>query len=55
MRSTWLGKSVKLIGALLASLLLNLSIDLYRNGRNNETDIWRVLTSQLLWGPTIVG
>jgi Ion channel len=35
MRATWLGKSVKLIGALLASLLLNLPIDLYRNGRND--------------------
>jgi hypothetical protein len=35
MRATWLGKSLKLLGALLASLILNLSIDLYRNGRNN--------------------
>ena len=35
MRATWLGKSVKLIGGLLLSLLLNLPIDLYRNGRDN--------------------
>ena len=35
MTATWPAKSVKLIGALLASLLLNLPIDLYRNGRNN--------------------
>jgi hypothetical protein len=35
MRATWLGKSVKLIGGLLFSLLLNLPIDLYRNGRDN--------------------
>jgi hypothetical protein len=35
MSATWLGKSVKLIGALLASLLLNLPVDLYRNGRDD--------------------
>ena len=35
MRATWPGKSIKLIGTLLASLFLNLPIDLYRNGRNN--------------------
>src|ERR1035437_441289 len=35
MGATWPFKSVKLMGALLASLLLNLPIDLYRNGRNN--------------------
>src|ERR1035437_419054 len=35
MRATWPRKSIKLIGTLLASLFLNLPIDLYRNGRNN--------------------
>ncbi|HLM98560.1 MAG TPA: ion channel [Bryobacteraceae bacterium] len=35
MRAIWLGKSLKLVGALLASLFLNLPIDLYRNGRND--------------------
>ena len=36
MKATWLGKSVKLIGGLLFSLLLNLPIDLYRNGRDSS-------------------
>jgi hypothetical protein len=35
MRAIWLGKSLKLVGTLLASLLLNLPIDLYRNGRKD--------------------
>src|SRR5579863_5349951 len=35
MTATWPGKSVKVTGALLASLLLNLPIDFYQSGRTN--------------------
>src|ERR1039458_2154145 len=49
MRATWLGKTVKLIGALLASLLLNLPIDLYRNGRDNM-----VILGFAIGGPFVV-